>query len=281
SVALWNGRDPILKERLFGLTNSQGNHGEDVKELYYYLDATPTHSYLKMLYKYPQREYPYCELVEESQRRQANCCSPEFEVLDTGVFDDDRYWDVFVEYAKADVADILMRITVHNRGPEEAALHVLPQLWFRNTWTWDNSARPALRAENDWVVSAKHAQLGEFRWHCDPGTSAPTLLFCDNETNVRRLYGENNAQGFFKDAFHEYVVNGNKAAMNPERTGTKAAADYVVTVPAKGSQVIRLRLVAHAENSAAAPFADFDSIFSQRIQEADEFYGDLQKDLTD
>jgi len=307
SVALWNGRDPILKERLFGLTNSQGNHGEDVKELYYYLDATPTHSYLKMLYKYPQREYPYCELVEESQRRQANCCSPEFEVLDTGVFDDDRYWDVFVEYAKADVADILMRITVHNRGPEEAALHVLPQLWFRNTWTWDNSARPALRAENDWVVSAKHAQLGEFRWHCDPGTSAPTLLFCDNETNVRRLYGENNAQGFFKDAFHEYVVNGNKAAMNPERTGTKAAADYVVTVPAKSSQVIRLRLVAHAENaggiaaagssrknaelessanpqtgkSALQPFADFDAVFSKRIQEADEFYGDLQKDLTD
>jgi hypothetical protein len=157
SVALWNGKDPILKERLFGLTNNQGNHGEDVKELYYYLDATPTHSYLKMLYKYPQREFPYCGLVEESERRKANCCQPEYELPDTGIFDDDRYWDVFVEYAKADEADILMRITVHNRGPEEATIHLLPQLWFRNTWSWDNSEKPVLSAQPDGTVSAQHA----------------------------------------------------------------------------------------------------------------------------
>jgi len=295
SVALWNGQDPILKERLFGLTNSQGNHGEDVKELYYYLDATPTHSYLKMLYKYPQREYPYRGLVEESERREENCCNPEFELLDTGIFDDDRYWDVFVEYAKADVEDLLMRVTVHNRGPEEATLHVLPQLWFRNTWAWDNSEKPALRAESDGSVSAKHAQMGEFRWYCDSGgilkssdgenqnlpASAATLLFCDNETNVRRLYEENDAQGFFKDAFHDYLVGGNKTAVNPQQTGTKAAAHYVVTVPARGSREIRLRLIAQNENAVSVPFTDFDSIFAQRIREADEFYGDLQKDLAD
>ncbi len=298
SLALWNGKDPILKERLFGLTNAQGNHGEDVKELYYYLDATPTHSYLKMLYKYPQREFPYCLLVDENAHRKTDTCQPEFELLDTGIFDDDHYWDVFVEYAKADTADILMRVTVHNRGPEEATLHVLPQLLFRNTWTWDNSERPILRAEPDGSLSAKHSALGEFKLYCDGG---PELLFCDNDTNIRRLYEQNNAPGFFKDAFHEYVVNGNKAAINPQRTGTKTAAHYTITVPAQGSREIRLRLVGPAsslspsspESSRSQPktnqrqagslsyFTDFDSIFSQRIREADEFYAELQQDMTD
>jgi hypothetical protein len=301
SLALWNGKDPILKERLFGLTNAQGNHGEDVKEIYYYLDATPTHSYLKMLYKYPQREFPYCPLIDENARRKADACQPEYEILDTGIFDDDRYWDVFIEYAKADVADILMRVTVHNRGPEEATLHVLPQLLFRNTWTWDNSQHPVLRAETDGSVSAKHATLGGFRLCCD---GAPELLFCDNDTNIRRLYAQKDAQGFFKDAFHEYVVNGNQAAVNPERTGTKCAAHYTITVPAQTSREIRVRLVNVGQASSLSPssspkssqplpaknkrqagslsyFADFDSIFSQRLREADEFYAALQHEIAD
>ncbi len=295
SLALWNGKDPILKERLFGLTNAEGNHGEDVKELYYYLDATPTHSYLKMLYKYPQREFPYCALLEESERRKADCCQHEYELLDTGLFDDDRYWDVFVEYAKADATDILMRVTVHNRGPEEATLHLLPQLWFRNTWTWDNSERPVLRAENDGGISGKHRTFGEFLLSCD---GAPELLFCDNDTNLRRLYAQTGAPGYFKDAFHEYVVNGDKAAVNPQQTGTKSAAHYTVTVPAQGSSVIRLRLAAQASPPAnprgvpaakpkqnakinSTAFTDFDSIFSQRLQEADEFYAALQNEISD
>jgi hypothetical protein len=278
SLALWNGRDAILKERLFGVTNSQGNHGEDVKELYYYLDATPTHSYLKMLYKYPQREYPYGQFIEESQRRKADGRQPEFELLDTGIFDDDRYWDVFVEYAKADEADILMRITVHNRGPEAAVVHLLPQLLFRNTWSWDNSEKPVLRGEKDGSVSARHATLGDFRLYCD---GKPELLFCDNETNVRRLYGEKDAPGFFKDAFHECLVNGNKGAVNPQQTGTKVAAHYTITVPGGGSAKVQLRLANAGKTAGLSDLAEFDAIFSQRLREADEFYGELQKDLSD
>ena len=297
ALALWNGKDPILKERLFGLSNAEGNHGEDVKELYYYLDATPTHAYLKMLYKYPQREFPYCPLVEENARRKTDTCQPEFELLDTGIFDDDRYWDVFVEYARADVEDLLMRVTVHNRGPEQATVHVLPQLWFRNTWSWDNSERPLLRAEKDGVVAAHCGSLGDFRWQYD---ATPELLFCDNDTNPLRIYGQTNAQGFFKDAFHDYIIGGNKSAVNPQQTGTKAGAHYTLTVPAGGSSTIRLRLTkvgqpsSSSNNSSAtgpkknqkqpanrSAFSDFDSIFSQRIREADEFYGELQKDIVD
>ena len=298
SLALWNGKDPILKERLFGLTNNQGNHGEDVKELYYYLDATPTHSYLKMLYKYPQREFPYYALVDENEQRKSDCCQHEFELLDTGIFEDDRYWDVFVEYAKADVADILMRITVHNRGPEEATIHLLPQLLFRNTWSWDNSEKPVLSAQKDGSVSAQHTKMGEFRLYFD---GKPELLFCDNETNARRIYQQNDAQGFFKDAFHEYVVYENKAAVNPQQTGTKAAAHYTVTVPAGSSATVKLRLVNVEQASGPAPASgnsskskrnqgqagslsyvtEIDSIFAQRIREADEFYGELQKDISD
>src|SRR5215470_4708068 len=199
SLALWNGKDPILKERLFGLTNSEGNHGEDVKELYYYLDATPTHSYLKMLYKYPQQEFPYGQLVAENARRKGDAGQPEFELLDTGIFDDNRYWDVFVEYAKASAEDILMRVTVHNRGPEEATIHLLPQVWFRNTWLRKaNSDKPELRLNNRSYLTAKQDALGSYTLYAD---GKPEFLFCENETNARRLYGQVDAKGYFKDGF--------------------------------------------------------------------------------
>ena len=290
SLALWNGHDPILKERLFGLTNNEGNHGEDVKELYYYLDATPTHSYLKMLYKYPQKEFPYGRLVEENRRRGKD--QPEFELLDTGIFSDDRYFDVFVEYAKAGPEDLLMVVTVHNRGPERAAVHVLPQLWFRNTWSWKpTSKKPELFALDDNVVGAKHPDLGQYLLTCE---GADDLVFCDNETNARRLYGQEAAQGYFKDAFHEYVVGGNKSAVNPNRTGTKAGALYRLSIAPGGSAAVRLRLVkepiAHStrgasnvsgNGSAKTCFAEFDGILAQRRREANEFYAELQKDITD
>ncbi len=276
SLALWNGEDPILKERFFGLTNSEGNHGEDVKELYYYLDATPTHSYLKMLYKYPQRAFPYAQLVEENARRKGDPRQPEFELLDTGVFDDDRYWDVFVEYAKAGPEDILMRVTVHNRGPEEATLHLLPQLWFRNTWSWNqDAAKPELALTNRGAVVARHGKLGEFNLHAD---GKPQPLFCDNETNSRRLYGQQDAKGFFKDAFDEYIVHGNHAVANPDQIGTKAGLLHQLTIPAGGSKTFRLRLT---KDSNAKPFADFDSLFTKRIREADEFYAELQRGIDD
>ncbi|HEY3861315.1 MAG TPA: glucosidase [Verrucomicrobiae bacterium] len=273
ALALWNGQDPIIKERLFGLTNSEGNHGEDVKELYYYLDATPTHSYLKMLYKYPQRAYPYSQLVEVNRMRGME--RPEFELLDTGIFDDDRYFDAFVEYAKAGVDDILMLVTAHNRGPDPAQIHLLPQLWFRNTWCWKHgSEKPALNASGDSAVAVRHSVLGEFNFYCD---GRPELLFTDNDTNNRRLHGWD-SPGYFKDAFHECIVAGNKAAINPNHTGTKMAAHYILPVPAQGQASIRLRLT---RNQMAAPFAEFDQVVQQRRHEADEFYAVLQQGLTD
>src|SRR6516164_6379762 len=227
-LVLWNGKDAILKERLFGLTNGEGNHGEDVKEVYYYLDATPTHSYLKMLYKYPQREFPYGLLVEQNRRRGKD--QSEFELLDTGVFHDDRYFDVFVEYAKAGPEDLLMQVTVHNRGPEEAVIHLLPQLWFRNTWSWKSELpKPRLAIAGPGAVEVRHPDLGEFTLHAE---GDPALLFCDNETNVARLYGVNGAKAYYKDAFHDHVARGDRSAVNPEQTGTKAAAHYVFQVPA-------------------------------------------------
>src|SRR2546428_9193853 len=199
SLALWNGKDPILKERICGLTNSEGNHGEDAKELYYYLDATPTHSYLKLLYKYPQREFPYGRLVEENRRRGKD--QQEFELLDTGIFDDDRYFDVFIEYAKAAPEDLLMRVTVHNRGPEEATIHLLPQLWFRNTWSWNGgSAKPELSLTNGGAVGAKHPELGANHLSFE---GQPEGLFCENEPNARRLYGQRQAIGYFQHVFGE------------------------------------------------------------------------------
>jgi mannosylglycerate hydrolase MGH1-like protein/glycosyl hydrolase family 63 len=274
ALALWNGRDPILKERLFGLTNGEGNHGEDVKEYYYYLDATPTHSYLKMLYKYPQREFPYAWLVDENRRRGKD--QPEFELIDTGIFDDDRYFDVFVEYAKAGPEDILMLVTVHNRGPEEAAIHVLPQLWFRNTWAWNGGAdKPQLRAAAAGTIAAAHPELGTYSLYSD---GAATPLFCENETNVQRLYGIKDSPGSFKDAFHDAVVSGKHEALNPQPIGTKAAAHYQLTVPAGGAVRVRLRL---SRAPSAKPFQDFDKVVEQRRREADEFYGVLQAEITD
>ncbi len=281
SLAVWNGKDPILKERLFGLTNAEGNHGEDVKELYYYLDATPTHSYLKMLYKYPQRAFPYDQLVAENAKRGKT--DGEFELLDTGVFDDDRYFDIFVEYAKAAPDDILMRVTVHNRGPEAATIHLLPHLMFRNSWSWKKEAhKPNLRAvRGGSAVAVEHEELGTFEFHpgaTDDGKTLPDLLFCENETNRERIYGEEKVAGFFKDAFHEYLIAGNKDAVNPKRVGTKMCAHYELEIPASGSRSIQLRL---ARKSATKPFTDFDAVFSQALTEADQFYAEVQDGLHD
>jgi hypothetical protein len=267
ALALWNGRDPILKERLFGLTGSEGNHGEDVKEYYFYLDSTPTHSYMKCLYKYPQAEFPYTQLVEENRRRGKD--QPEFELVDTCVFEGDRYFDVFVEYAKASAEDILVRITAHNRGPEPAELHLLPTLWFRNTWSWDAaSPKPSLRALGGSVVEVQHPQYGK-RWlACD---GAPELLFTENKTNKQRLFGVANDSPYVKDGINNYVVRGEGGAVNPGRTGTKASALYRVTIPAGGSATLRLRLT-DAPPSAKSFGVAFEESFSVRIAEANEFY---------
>ncbi|MEO6774989.1 MAG: glucosidase [Kofleriaceae bacterium] len=277
AVALWNGHDPILKERLFGLTNREGNHGEDVKELYYYLDATPTSSYLEMLYKYPQRAFPYAALVDGNRRRGKD--QPELELVDTGIFDEHRYFDVVVEYAKAAANDLLMRITVHNRGPEAARIDVLPQLWFRNTWSWTEAAvKPELRAVGARVVGAHHPELGSYQLHCEEGAA---LLFCDNDTNVARLFGADasGGSGYSKDAFHEHVVAQRHGAVNPRQVGTKAAAHYALTVPAGGATQLRLRLT--DAPSSPAPFGDFDAVVALRQREADEFYAALQVALPD
>ncbi len=264
ALAMWNGRDPILKERLFGLTNNEGNHGEDVKEYYFYLDSTPTHSYMKYLYKYPQREFPYNDLVATNARRSKE--EFEYELLDTGIFDDDRYFDVFVEYAKGDPEDLLVRISVHNRGPEKAEIHLLPTLWFRNTWESGEASKPSLRGIGGDRVLASHAELGERTLQCD---GSPELLFTENETNAKRLWGGSNSSTYVKDAFHEYVIAGAKEAVNPEKVGTKAAAHYRLEVPAGGSRVVRLRL---SKAPVADAFSNFDKIFAARITEADEFY---------
>ncbi len=277
-LALWNGKDPILKERLFGLTGPEGNHGEDVKEQYFYLDSTPTHSYMKALYKYPLTEYPYARLVEEGGRRSKG--EPELELADTGAFDGDRYADVFAEYAKASPNDILIRITVENRGPEPATIHVLPQLWFRNCWSWGRSSegyesKPRLSRAGDGVVVAEHETLGRFRFAAAAaatGGPAPRLLFTDNETHTERLFGSANASPYVKDAFHEYVVHGREGAVNPAEVGTKVAAHYVLDVPAGGKAVLRLRLFAEDE-APKQPFGhDFQWVFEQRLREADDFY---------
>jgi hypothetical protein len=226
ALALWNGKDPILKERLFGLTNSESNHGEDVKEYYFYLDSTPTHSYMKYLYKYPQGEFPYANLVHTSRDRSRN--EFEYELLDTGVFDENRYFDVFVEYAKGSPEDILIQISVHNRGPEAAEVHVLPTLWFRNLWSWSTVAdRPSLQRVGS-AIQAVHPKLGERFLYCDANA---TLLFTENETNTQRIFGVPNRSPYVKDGINNYVVHGQKDAVNPEEQGTKAAAHYRLGAP--------------------------------------------------
>jgi hypothetical protein len=276
SLAFWNGQDAILKDQLFGLSGPQGNHGEDVKELYYYLDNTPTHAYQKLLYKYPQGAFPYQQLVEENAKRTRQ--EPEYELLDTGIFEGNRYFDVFAEYAKADVDDQIILLTVVNRGPAEAPLHLLPQLWFRNTWGWgyeNEDQRPTLTARPDGSVLVAHQDLGEFGWYAEGG---PELLFCDNETNSPRLFGDPTPEQFFKDGFHDYVVDKKADAVNPARTGTKAAAHYVLTLAAGATQQVRLRL---GPVGLAAPFADFEEIMTQRQAEADAFYAEIQHDIPD
>ncbi len=266
ALALWNERDPILKERLFGLTNGEGNHGEDVKEYYFYIDSTPTHSYMKYLYKYPQREFPYQDLTETSRRRSRE--EFEYELLDTGVFDDDRYFDVFVEYAKEGPDDLLIRITVHNRGPEVARLRVLPTLWYRNTWSWgEGNRKPVLHEEAPGVIRAAHDDLGEYRLYCD---GSPELLFTENETNTQLLWKQPNPSLYVKDAFHTYLISRDGGAVNPARAGTKAAAHYALEVPAGGSKTVRLRLMASRTSDA---FSGFEAVFGKRIADADEFYG--------
>ena len=274
ALALWNQEDPYLKERLFGLTNAEGNHGEDVKECYYYLDATPDHSYLKMLYKYPQAEFPYERLLQENQKRGLG--DDEYELIDTGVLDDDRYWDIFVEYAKASDDDILINITVHNRGPETATIHVLPHLWFRNTWSWDSSApaKPNLSTDDSGAIHATHHSLSDYFLYVDG--EAPQL-FCDNETNAPLLYGQQ-LDGHFKDAFHRYVVNNDNAAVNPAQQGTKACVQFVRSVPSQQSAQFRLRLCA-VRNSA--PFREFDQLLSARIGECDKYYENFQCGIDD
>jgi hypothetical protein len=267
ALALWNGQDPILKERLFGLTNSEGNHGEDVKEYYYYLDAAPDHSYLKMLYKYPQTAYPYGRLVQENGVR--GLADNEFELIDTGIFDENRYWDVFVEYFQAASDDILVQITIHNRGPEPAELHVLPQLWFRNTWSWGTPVnKPGISARGR-VVVAEHPNLGAYSLYVD---GAADLLFSENETNIARLFGIQ-ANGYFKDAFHEYLVHGNRSAVNPAQRGSKACAHFTQRVESGASARFRLRL-SHTEHPA--PFTSFDQIAADRLRACDEFYAGIQ-----
>jgi mannosylglycerate hydrolase MGH1-like protein/glycosyl hydrolase family 63 len=273
ALALWNGKDPILKERLFGLTGGEGNHGEDVKEYYFYLDSTPTHSYMKYLYKYPQEEYPYSRLVEENRRRGKH--EPEFELLDTGIFEENRYFDIFVEYAKADSEDILVRVSVSNRGPETAHLDLLPTIWFRNTWTWDkNEPRPFMRSGDsggEHAIQLNHPRYGE-RWLYVEGN--PELLFTENETNFRRLHGVDNASPYVKDGIHEAIIRKNRDAVNPSNVGTKAAVHYALAVqPAETVQVcLRLTNVDFAI-SGKRPFGQaFDAVFNERLREADEFY---------
>jgi hypothetical protein len=273
AIAMWNGKDPILKERMFGLTGNEGNHGEDVKELYFYLDSTPTHSYMKYLYKYPQAEYPYGRLVEENRRRGKN--EPEFELLDTGIFEDNRYFDVFVEYAKGDAEDILVRIRVANRGPEAATLDLLPTVWFRNTWSFDkNEPRPYMQMANpgqEQAIHINHPMYGE-RWLYMEG--APKVLFTENETNVARLYGAANPSPYVKDSIDDAIVHGREDAVNPSQVGTKAAAHYALTVPAGETVEVCLRLTPNEFKSGDSnPFGrTFDRIFDTRIREANEFY---------
>ena len=276
ALALWNGRDSILKERLFGLTGPEGSHGEDVKEAYFYLDSSPTHSYAKMLYKYPQAAFPYADLVAENGRRRRH--EPEYELWDMGVFDNGRYFDITSEYAKADENDLLIRISAANRGPETADLTVLPTLWFRNTWSWgyengpmgDVPGKPRLWADGEAGITVDHPILGRYTLHAE---NPAGLLFTENETNTERLFGVLNPTPYVKDAFHRAIIHGESGAVNPAQEGTKAAIHYRLTIPAGETAVLRLRLTPHQNDH---PFSDFDAMFAQRLAETDEFYAAIQ-----
>jgi hypothetical protein len=272
SVGLWNTRDPILKERLYGLGGNEGNHGEDVKELYYFLDATPTHSYLKMLYKYPQQEFPYDNLLMENRRRGRN--DPEYEIQDTGVFNDQKYFDVFIEYAKASTDDILLKITACNRGAEDAPLHILPNIWFRNTWDWGYSSdKPSLERMTDNSIFVQHQLLGKHVLH---GEGSDQLLFCDNESNSEKLYSIPCKTGsYYKDGINNFIVKG-EPTVNPAQCGTRAAFHFNKIIPAGKSEVIRIRL---CQEGVEKPFDDFDNIFTLRVNEADAFYAEVQEKI--
>ncbi len=286
ALALWNGADPILKERLFGLTNTEGNHGEDVKEYYFYLDSTPTHSYMKALYKYPQTEFPYEQLVQTNRDRSPDLS--EFELKDTGIFNENKYFDVFVEYAKAAPDDILIQITVANRGAETATLHLLPTIWFKNTWSWGRtgesySPKPRIEYYKDGELRMQQETLGNFNFVASPLASGetPKFLFTENETNEILLFKTENRSPYVKDAFNEYIIHGNEAAVNPEMVGTKAAAYYQMEVPAGESVTVRLRLFADSEASVQ-PFDEFEQILTSRIRESEEFYAQhINKNLSE
>src|SRR5262249_49560577 len=277
ALALWNGKDPIIKERLFGLTNGEGNHGEDVKEYYFYLDSTPTHSYMKYLYKYPQAAYPYSDLVETNKRRGRE--EMEYELLDTGVFNDDRYFDVFVEYAKESSDDLLIKISLCNRGKDAAALHVLPTLWFRNTWSWPKGgSKPVLMSVKGPKGSVIHAHqsdplleesLDDYYLYCE---GPVPLLFTENVTNHARLFVKANRSPYVKDGINQYVVHGQKDAVNPEKVGTKASPHYHLTVGPEATQVVRLRLTRTEPGQLREPFGTFEAVMTERLKEADEFY---------
>ena len=273
ALSLWNGKDRILKERLFGLSNKEGNHGEDVKECYYYLDNTPTHSYMKYLYKYPQQEFPYDELVRRNQNRDIS--APEYELLDTGIFDDDRYFDVFVEYAKQSPNDLLIEITIENRGPEEASIEILPTLWFRNTWSWGyDGPQPKISADkNSSCLAADHPKLGTYRLYFDEKNDNPELLFTENNTNYKRLFDrDKNDSDYVKDGINDYVVNG-KDTVNPAQQGTRASMRYKLSIAGGSSQKIQLRLC--RGKSGSSPFKGFEDLLQQRKKEADVFYDHL------
>ncbi|MDQ2732147.1 MAG: glucosidase, partial [Armatimonadota bacterium] len=274
ALTLWNGHDPILKERLFGLSGPQGNHGEDVKEYYYYLDSTPTHSYMKYLYKYPQQAYPYEDLVRVNAARGKD--DPEYELLDTGVFDEDRYFDVFVEYAKASPEDVLIQVTAINRGPDEATIHLIPTIWFRNNWCWGyEKDRPSLERikpdEPGAALHLEHRYYGSRWFYAD---NVPEMLFTGNETNYERLNNAENSEPFLKDAFHEYIVGGKVHAINGAEQGTKAAAHYTFSIPSGGTASVRLRLTDSGDlvRGKSGVGDDFDGVFADRKREADEFY---------
>jgi len=276
AFSFWNHRDHIIKERFFGLTGAESNHGEDVKELYYYQDATPTHSYQKMLYKYPQQTFPYDKLIEESKKRSR--LQPEYELLDTGIFDKNEYFDISMEYAKGDEQDILIKVTVENRSKVDAPITVLPTIWYRNTWCWgyeNYKYKPLLTGVGNSFIEVDHRVVGRFKLYAE---EADEFLFCDNETNFERLHQSPNLSHFTKDGINDYIVNKSKKSINQNHIGTKAAARYTAKIPAGGKKIFRLRLVDH---TLKTPFEDFDAIFESRIKEADEFYDSIQKGVDD